>query len=89
MNHCRGPNRVIGYAWSKKSQKKPWSRFIIRECPDCEVQTVQPVVLVREDYAMCLHCLSQDLAVVTAIGERTVWKCNECGRRTEVLPEPV
>lgn len=88
MSHCRGPNRVIGYAWSHRG-KKPWAHFIIRECPDCGGQSVQPVVLVMAEQAMCLHCLSQDLAVVSAVAEHTVWKCNECGRTTEVLPEPI
>ena len=87
MSQCRGPNQVIGYAWSHKTKAKPWKRFIIRMCPDCDGQTVQPVTYVRDDYAMCLHCLSQDLTVVSAIAERTVWKCVACGRVTEVLPE--
>jgi hypothetical protein len=89
MSHCRGPNRVIGYAWSHKKKDKPWQRFIIRECPDCEGQNVQPVQWVNGDFAMCLHCMSQDLVVVSAVADRTVWKCNDCQRTTEVLPEPV
>jgi hypothetical protein len=86
MSQCRGPNQVIGYAWSHKGQK-PWKRFVIRRCPDCDGQMVQPVTYVQEGYAMCLHCLSQDLAVVLAVAERTVWKCAVCSHLTEVLPE--
>lgn len=73
--------KVLAFAWSQ-DEKKQWTRYLVRETDKGETHVTR-LWYVDSEYFTCLHCLSQDVALVVELEQPTI-RCKLCNQYSEI-----
>jgi len=73
--------KVLAFAWEHDEQKQ-WNRYLVRETDEGNTQVTR-LWYVDSEYFVCLHCLSQDVALVVELETPTI-RCRLCKQYSEI-----